>query len=56
MVEITAKIAKTIEAAPLRPTQDINKISFKDALKNFIIINVAIGLATRIIKIEIDTP
>lgn len=46
---------KTIDAAPLNPTQEMNNFSFIEYLNGYNVINVATGLATRIINIEIDT-
>ena len=47
-------IAKTTDAAPLNPTHDINIFSLKVNLNGLNIINVANGLATNIINIDID--
>ena len=48
-------MAKTIDAAPLNPTQEMNNFSFIEYLNGYNVINVATGLATRIINMEIDT-
>ena len=48
-------MAKTIDAAPLNPTQEMNNFSFIEYLNGYNVINLATGLSTRIINIEIDT-
>ena len=48
-------MAKTIDEAPLNPTQEMNNFYFIEYLNGYNVINVATGLATRIINIEIDT-
>ena len=53
---VSANIAKTIDAAPLIPTQDIKIFSFMCTLNQYKILNIATGLATKIINIEIDMP
>ena len=48
-------MAKTIDAAPLNPTQEINNFSLKEYLNGNNVTNVDTGLAIRIINSEIDT-
>ena len=49
-------MAKTIDAAPLIPTHEIKSCCLIGTLNQFNMLNVAIGLAMKIINIEIYTP
>ena len=49
-------IAKTIDAAPLIPTHEIKSCCLIGTLNQVNILNVAIGLAMKIINIEIEIP
>ena len=53
---VSAKIAKTIDAAPLIPTHDINICCFIGTLNQYNILNIDIGLATKIINNDINIP
>ena len=49
-------MAKTIDAAPLIPTHEIKSCCLIGTLNQLNMLTVAIGLAMKIINIEIDTP